>query len=119
MRYFISVDYVEPNQKEYKSVNLSESYGDRKWSFNTGDFVKDWFNMIKHIITKTTDETFYATYSSSVDHFIMDGKAYDSAYLCFEDDGTPYLDYEDIDGIELFVKADTKLTWKELEEICK
>lgn len=118
MRYFISIDYSEPNQADYNAVCLSQSLTDKEWRFDSGNFVKDWFDAIKHIITKTEDETFTATYSSSVDHFIMDGNAYDSAYLCFEEDA-PYLDYENFDGIELFVKSGTKPTWEELKEICK
>jgi hypothetical protein len=117
MRYFISIDYNEPNTDEYKSVDCSERVSDKTKKFDSGDFGKDWFDMIKHIIMTTTDDTFSATYSSSVDHFIMDGAKYDSAYLHFDDEDEPFLDYENFDGIELFVSEGTKPTWEELKDM--
>lgn len=118
MRYFISIDYDESNTDDYQRVNLSESFSDKKWKFDSGDFVKDWFNAIKHMIVECPDETFQATYSSSVDHFIMDGAPFDSMYLHFEGDEVVF-NKEYKDGIEIFVKRGTEPSWKELKDYCK
>lgn len=78
--------------------------------------------MRKFTLTEANDEYHYSK-SSSVDHFIMDGAPYDSAYLHFEDD-KPVLKYIDEtepnyiytqskiydEDIEFFVEANTKPT---------
>lgn len=127
MRYFISIDYDEPNQDQYEQINCSSTETDDNKIFKSGNFVKDWFDMIKHIIFESDengDRTFSATFSSSVNHFITDGKAYDSAYLHFGNGKTPYLDYDNVDngnleGVEFFVPKGTRPTWLELKEMCK
>jgi len=104
---------------DYKSVEVSYSVDGKrqKKKFNSGDFVKDWYDAIKWIIQFETEEP--VCNSSSVDHFIMDGgsKFYDSAYLVIGGD-KPTLHYEYREGIEFFVSKGTKPTWKELKEIC-
>lgn len=124
----IGINYNESSKKknlEYREVTLSGA--DEK--FNSGDFVKDWFNAIKCYLQKYSNSEFLS-HSSSVNHFIMDGAKYDSTYLCFKDE-VPYLYYldkskdnwfldENIDeGIELFVKEGEKPTWEELKIYCK
>ena len=102
---------------DYKSVGMSYSVdGERqKKKFNSGDFVKDWYDAIKWIIQSKIEEP--VCNSSSVDHFIMDGAPYDSAYLVIDGD-KPTLHYEYCEEIELFVSKGTKPTWKELKKIC-
>lgn len=117
MRYFISVDYNEPNPNEYHRVNCSEAFSDNKRVYDSGDFGKDWFDMVRDVITLTEDESFSAVFSSSVDHFFMDGAKFDSTFLCFNSVDGPYLDYNVDSGIELFVPEGTKPTWKELKEL--
>ncbi len=70
------------------------------------------------------------SHSSSVDHFIMDGAPFDSAYLHIVD-GKGVLKYVDETdpgylytqqdvyekGIEFFVKEGTQPTWEELKEM--
>lgn len=105
------------DQLNYESVEVS--YGEKKNKiFNSGNFVKDWFDALKFEIFELQGEHFMN--SSSVDHFIMDGAHYDSAYLKEKDNGKDewYLDYEHHDGIELFVPEGTKPTWEELKSMC-
>lgn len=109
---------------DYKSVYFSRRYhGDFKpedIEFNSGDFVKDWYDLIKHII-HNTDEYEPVAGSSSVDHFFMDGadELYDDAYL-YQKEGEEYdLHYEyKPDTIRFFVPKNTKPTWKELKKMC-
>lgn len=112
----IHINYEEGNQKEYHSVSLSMGDGG-EITFDSGDFVKDWFNLIKKI---STDEKIESPiiYSSSVNHFISDGDAYQSAHLHVID-GKPILKYSGEENIEFFVKSNTTPTWEELKEICK
>ena len=116
------IDYNEGGEDlGYKCVDFSLRNDDGRThkEFNSGDFVKDWYDGLKWFIQSDLGE--HLCNSSSVDHFIMDGghELYDSAYLKFGEDGTPYLDYVwDDTGLELFVAKGTKPTWEELREIC-
>jgi len=113
----IGINYDDGNKKKlgYESVSLSLMLNDEDILFNTGDFVKDWYDCIKYVIINEIDEPIM--HSSSVDHFIMDGAPYDSAHLNTE--STPILEYnKKIKGIEFFVKEGTKPTWEELKLIC-
>jgi len=127
MRAFISIDYdLTKDGIKYNSVKLS--LNEKDISFNTGNFVKDWYDCKKTMIF--TDDIEYTTMSSSVDHFIMDGAPYDSAYLHMENDKgvLKYIDRTDenwyitqeniFNGIEFFVKENTQPTWDELKETC-
>lgn len=101
--------------------------------FDTGDFVKDWFNAKQAYVQDIQNKEPYLSHSSTVDHFIMDGAEYDSAYLHFKDD-EPVLLYmketddpaEDMaqryiyeDGWEFFVNKGERPTWEELKAYCK
>lgn len=105
----------------YKHVYLHLS-NDKELIFDTGDFVKDWFNAKKKFLDVLEEEV-HLSASSSVDHFIMDGAPYDSAYLVFKDENdTGELSYnsEDYDkGWEMFVHKGTTPTWVELKQYCK
>ena len=131
---FITINYDEGNDENlgYESVEIH--YGkDEKKFFNSGDFVKDWFDMRKMMITELSKTEPHFVHSSSVDHFLMDGAPYDSAYLHFTDNSA-FLKYinrkkgnlsmhemianRDIyeNGIEFFVEENTTPTWEELKE---
>lgn len=105
----------------YEKIELSSSHADPKIKkiFESGNFVKDWLEAIKYWLFELKDP--YLSKSSSIDHFIMDGAPYDSAYLKeLDDEG--FLDYNydyNDPGIEMFVPENTKPTWKELKEMCK
>ncbi|MCK9416531.1 hypothetical protein M0Q97_07740 [Candidatus Dojkabacteria bacterium] len=109
----------------YESVSISYGKNEEK-VFSSGNFVKDWFD-VNRFLTLELNEP-YVSFSSSVDHFIMDGAPYDNAYLNFDKDEKPYLSYvydiydDNIGnniGIEFFVPEGTKPTWEELKEMCK
>lgn len=96
--------------------------------FKTGNFVKDWYDATKAYINGKIGGDGHLSGSSTVDHFIMDGAEFDSAYLHIEND-KPVLKYidrsvenwylTDVDrGIEYFVKEGTTPTWEELREMC-
>jgi hypothetical protein len=114
----ISVTYDEGSNKD-NLMNNNEKI------FNSGDFVRDWYQLWKFIHTAEINEPIM--YSSSVDHFIMDGAPFDSGYLHFVED-KPVLKYpsregehwflnSDFDGLEVFVPEGTKPTWEEYVEL--
>jgi hypothetical protein len=105
---------------EYKEVYLHLCGNDKEWIFDSGNFVKDWFEAKKKFLEFHKEEVSLGA-SSSVDHFIMDGAPYDSAYLVFKDDGDiGELTYEyDEKGWEMFVEKGTRPTWDELKKYCK
>lgn len=116
------IRYEEGTDGGYKEVSIN--YGDnQEKKFDSGDFVKDWYFLLKWIILDA-DLKEPICNSSCVDHFIMDGAPYDSAYLIPDEENTR-LEYanscwdECIDkGIEFFVPIGTKPTWEELKLLC-
>lgn len=108
---------------EYESVTLSTR--DEKFIFQTGNLVKDWFDVNKKY-TEIQDKEPFCSYSSSINHFQADGGKFDSAYLHIIDN-KPVLLYVNHDspdtvwedGIEFFVHEGTRPTWEELKEMCK
>jgi hypothetical protein len=110
----------------YESVGLSTQKSGRL-EFNSGNFIKDWYDAKKKYTEDDDDPVF--CHSSSVDHFFMDGANYDSAYLHVVE-GKPVLKYLDRtkddwyidsigDGWEFFVNEGETPTFEELKEICK
>jgi len=130
---YTTINYDDGNTENlgYESVELH--YGkDQKKFFKTGNFLKDWWDLRKFQIQELMDSEPFFTHSSSVDHFIMDGAPYDSAYLHTTDEGKPILKYvnrsdpnyhfsqtEIYEGLEFFVPEGTQPTFEELKEICK
>lgn len=107
----------------YESVRIGYGENEEK-VFSSGNFVKDWYDMRKFMIQQLSETEPFFSQSSSVDHFIMDGAPYESAYLKFDENENPYLSYvynlyDNDDGIEFFVPEGTKPTWEELKEMCK
>ncbi len=126
---YISIEYNEPNQNEYKSVKVGLS-NKTETKFNSGNFIKDWFECLKFIANQDNNE--HTICSSTVDHFITDGDKYESAYLHTnrtEDGELLYIDETDPNwihtqdwitkGIEIFVPTNTKPTWEQFKQIIK
>lgn len=116
------INYDEGNKKlDYESVYISCYNKDLNRVFDTGNFVKDWFNLVKYVITELYEIESYFTGSSTVDHFFMDGadELYDVAFL--KTDGDVELIYEksSVDYVKLYVPKGTKPTWNELKDMCK
>jgi hypothetical protein len=123
----IEIDPSDPRYLKYESVYIHYQEGEKV--FNSGDFIKDWFNVNKFYNLNLND---HLSFSSTCDHFHMDGADYDSAYLHVVDD-KPVLKYIDKTdkywfvtqcdiyqkGWEVFVKPGTQPTWEELKEMCK
>lgn len=117
------------NNMVYKSVTLS--LNNDKFIYDSGNFVKDWFEAKKKFIDEMDNELHLST-SSTVNHFQSDGGNFDSGYLHVVD-GKPVLKYLDTtelnyfitqkeiyeNGWEYFVPNGTQPTWEELKEICK
>jgi hypothetical protein len=108
----ISISYVEPDVTTYENVNISCNNG-IKQKFDSGNFIIDWYNAIKYCVINLDE---IIMFSSSVNHFITDGKLYDSAYLFIIDD-KPVFKYDDYNGIEHFVPKGMKYTWEEYKKL--
>lgn len=134
---YVTINYNEDgnqNNLGYKSVEVSIGMSqnkDKTETFSSGDFIKDWFNATKFILQNVEDSE-PVGHSSSVDHFIMDGAKFDSAYLHVDKIKTGellYFDrskpnwwrdsYIDKQGIEMFVPRGEQWTWEQLKEYCK
>jgi hypothetical protein len=123
---------VISNNFVYESVTLSAK--EEKFIFNSGNFVKDWFDAKKKYMNELQDTEPYLTASSDINHIQSDsGDKFDSGYLHIIND-KPVLLYVDTEapnydwmkeswkyekGWEFFVPSGTKPTWEELKEMCK
>lgn len=115
----------------YESVYLHTF--EQKHLFNSGNFIKDWFDANKEYFTNLHKTEPHLSHSSSVNHFFFDGANYDSAYLHEVKEGEYELLYVDEsdpnylfnqrnifeNGIKFFVEEGTKPTWTELKELVK
>lgn len=113
-----TIIYEEGTDAGYQSVEISYCKPTpRTKKFDTGNFVKDWYDAMKWIVMDADlDEPLVN--SSSVDHFIMDGAPYDSAYMVVNA-GKPVLEYKHTEySVEFFIEANTKPTWLELKKLC-
>lgn len=119
----IGITYEVPSPTKYKSVYICYDNGMKKEKvFDSGNFVKDWYDLQRFVILELAGKEHGFSFSSSVDNFIIDGAPFDSAYLKFDDNDEPYFDYKyDIknEGIEFFVPKGTQPTWGELKEMCE
>jgi len=113
----ISIDYNEPNVNEYLAVKLSNPEGSAG-SWNSGDFVKDWYDCMKFILTGKIGEYFFVIHSSSVDHFIMDdiSDKYESCWLVTSKDPVEFVKKHSGEGIEFFVNKGWSGTWEEFKD---
>lgn len=119
-----------PGGLKYKSVYVHYEGGEKV--FDSGNFIKDWFDAKGFYARGLMDKEPYLSGSSTCDHFHMDGADFDSAYLHIVDD-KPVLKYVNTEnpnwfmtqrdvyekGWEFFVEPGTQPTWEELKEMCK
>lgn len=77
---FINIDYDDGNQSTYRAILVRQGKTEIR-RFSSGSFVDDWHAMcdLLHDELKIKQETGLVMCSSSVDHFFMDGDAYDGA----------------------------------------
>ena len=114
----------------YDGISIRTLGGIKEYA--TGDLVKDWIVAHRDYYENIKKNDSGLSYSSSVDHFIMDGAKYDSAYLHYDESSDSnelrYLDESVPDylhsqqhiyrnGIEIFVDEGTTPTWVELKRM--
>lgn len=118
----IGINYKEFEPSAYESVRIRYGNGlDKEEVFDSGDFIKDWYNCNRFIFENNLDETeTHFSNSSSVDNFIIDGAPYESLYL-YEENGTlkllPFESHRP--GVEYFVKSGETPTWEQLKTYCE
>jgi hypothetical protein len=115
---------------EYRGVTIRYRNLLSLETFNTGNFIIDWYEAIKFFNGDLAVAEEFLSYSSSVDEYVSESKEYMSAYLHVIDGEfvLKYLDrslpnwWEDesgvAEGIELFVPMDKELTWYEYHTLC-
>jgi hypothetical protein len=119
-------DVLIEDEPVYESVYLYTNKGE--FIFNSGNFIKDWFDAKKKYVQEFSENESLSG-SSSCDDFIVDGAKFDSAYLHMDGE-IPILKYLDrtqeypfisdiVSGFEMFVPEGTQPTWEELKEMCK
>lgn len=109
------IDYEEMRPGTYKAVTLL--YGkDQRKRFETGDFVRDWYDCVKFELTELAGKEHAFAISSSVDHFIMDGAEFDRRYLVVVDDEAELVEGDE--GVMFFVGRGKDYSWAEFRERC-
>lgn len=120
---------VIENEIIYEGVTLNVF--NQNHLFKSGNFVKDWYDAKKMYLEFSLWDPRFSI-SSSVNHFIMDGAPYSSAYLHIENNvlSLKYTDESDDsyiftqndifeNGWEMFVPLGTQPTYEEYLEIVK
>ncbi len=121
---------LRARNKKVKSGSVTKIY-------NSGDFVKDWYNAKRYYIRYAQDDDPHFSHSSSVDHFFMDGANFTPAYLHVVDElyvengeakkrRIGVLKYhgdepkqEVVEGFEYFIPKGRRWTWEELKAYVK
>lgn len=86
-RAWMTIDYDEGDQSTYKAVTVKIRDG-KEVRFSTGDPVADWKSALRHAADESVDMVLF---SSSVDHFVMDGDGFQ---------------WGSIEGLDILEKAD-------------
>ncbi len=115
----ISIEYEDGNpQVGEQSVSIFGSLtGDKV--FDTGDFVKDWYNAMEFAL-KNLKKLESLSFSSSVYHFVSDGALYEEKYLSVTGEKPELIDTQKKEGdILMFIPKGRSMTWKELKTYSK
>lgn len=110
---FSTVNYIEPKQSTYKSIDLTYKCKGKeiKKKFNTGNIVIDHYDYMKFLSEQDTEfyqENPFISGSSSWDHFFMDGDKYRESY--FNPDTGEFIDWR---------KAFHDGDWQLYNDVCK
>lgn len=113
MLYYIGFSSkVNNDSVVYQGVYLSDE-NDSKKHFNTGNFIIDWYDCMKHLNSLSTNGYLpRCTTSSQINHLNEYNFNYKSKYLNIVDD--EYILSDDDKGIEFFVDDNIK-TWEQLK----
>jgi len=101
---FLTVDYDDSLQSSYVALILY--YGDKKeMRFDTGNPLIDWYDFCKIVFDGEESEKYNMSgvgYSSSVDHWFMDGNEYIEKYLKLNDnDEYDFILTEELNNLSL------------------
>jgi hypothetical protein len=110
--------YHNGSELEYKSVKISGHSSDK--TFSTGNFIKDWYAAMKHVVTvvASTDDEFDIIESPSVNAFLLAGAPYRPSWLVATDDGKAHLSYTfEPECLKLFVNDGASPTWEEFQAL--
>lgn len=103
----ISIDYNEPNPRSYKNVKVYYS-PEKESIFESGDFCKDWFLATKEALLHSvfSKDDPHVLFSSSVDHFFMDGA--DELYDVINIPDTT---------IQIYIPKGSKMNWEKCKKL--
>ena len=114
------INYDEGNKKDlgYKSVRIH--YGrDKEKVFDSGDFVKDWFDLVFFMVNGLANKESHFIGSSDVDGFFMDGgdDLYDELYLIEKDGENALVDDPSLYDkcLRFYVPKGERPTWSDFK----
>ena len=117
----ISVNYnysSNPDEIVYNGISLEINPLKIK-TWNSGDFVKDWYMLNEYIYIKTELCKLPISTSSSLDHFIMDTDKYSSKWFTIVGDGFTFTKDYNKSGLEFFINKGTDPIWDEFKEYAR
>jgi hypothetical protein len=86
-RGYLSVRYNELDQSSYRSIDVKNIVTGELLSFKTGDFIIDYLMYKLYYESSLVSTLSGISYSSSYDHFLMDGDCFKEDYVEFDDEG--------------------------------
>lgn len=120
---FVQIIYDEDDINSYEGIKVSSlnGYEFEEKIFDDGDFVKDWYYLVKFSIFDDNKNLFM--FSSNYDHFLHDGgaKNFKVKYLDLDGDSPSLVEEEEykddiFEAWYFYLPED--MTWDELRKYC-
>jgi len=113
----IGINYCKEKDNNiiYNYVYLHTS--NNEFIFNSGNFLKDWYDANKKYFNDQYKFEFHFFYSTSVSDFNEDNKDFEMVYLVLEDEKQKLLYQTRNEHIKMFVPKGQVLTWEQLKNI--
>ena len=114
----ISVNYNEGGDLKYLETSIY--HNGESIDYDSGDFVKDWYDALKFILCGGLYEEYHIAFSPSVLNFISDTGLYDTLYLrSIDSEGNSWelIDTYDELAFQFFVPKGKRYTWKQFKQL--
>ena len=114
----LSVNYNEGGDLKY--IEASIYHNGESIDYNSGDFVKDWYDLMKFILCGGLENYYHIVFSSSVHHFVDDTGLYDTLYLRPIDPKSTkweFTDQYDENAFQFFVPKGKRYTWEQYKQL--
>lgn len=124
---FATIDYDEPKQSTFRAIEISYLEGKKEVvkRFETGDPVYDYYDYMKWIVNLPKSfwkQNQFIVWSSSKDHFFMDGNKYSMKYVnvktseFYTNAELDAMSLTELDGIARCITTDKFKTFQQVKD---